>query len=58
MKASELIEKLQTQIELHGDCELWVESYDHDFDDDNSYPITEVTLGIRSEGLKKVFYIN
>lgn len=60
MKASELIRKLQEQIELHGDCELWVESYDYDFDRNNSYPINDVTSGrryIRPRELENVFYI-
>lgn len=42
MKASELIKKLQEQIELHGDCEVWVESYDYDFDNDNSFAVNGI----------------
>ena len=45
---------------IHGDCELWVESYDYDFDRNNSYPINEVISGrryIRPRELENVFYI-
>jgi hypothetical protein len=28
MKASELMKKLQEQIELHGDCEVYISHYD------------------------------
>lgn len=31
MKASELIKKLQEQIELHGDCELWLKCLVEDY---------------------------
>jgi hypothetical protein len=42
MKASEMIRKLQEQIELHGDCEVCVESYDYDFDYDSTYDVHRV----------------
>lgn len=45
MKASELIRKLQEQIELHGDYEVYFKSYDWDFDYGNSYPVNEVRDG-------------
>ena len=41
MKASELIRKLQKQIELHGDYEVYVESCNCDF----SYSVSGVHDG-------------
>ena len=61
MKASELIQKLQEQIELHGDYEVYVESYDWDFDYDDSYPVSEVSDGYvheKSGVVKYVTYIS
>lgn len=61
MKASELIRKLQEQIELHGDYEVYVESYDWDFDYDNSYPVSNIHDGYiheRSGVVKYITYIN
>ena len=61
MKASALIRKLQEQIELHGDYEVYIESYDQDFDYDNSYPVSNVRDGYiheRSGIVKYVTYIN
>ena len=61
MKASELIRKLQEQIELHGDYEVYVESYDWNFDHDNSYPVSNVHEGYiheKSGVVKYVTYIN
>lgn len=61
MKASEFIQKLQEQIELHGDCEVYVESYDWDFDYDNSYPVSDVFDGYvheKSGVVKYVTYIS
>lgn len=42
MRASELIKKLQEQIELHGDYEVWVDSYNYDFDYDDSHGVYEI----------------
>lgn len=61
MKASELIRKLHEQIELHGDYEVYIESYDQDFDYDNSYPVSNIHDGYiheRSDVVKYVTYIN
>lgn len=61
MKASELIRKLQEQIELHGDYEVYVESYNWDFDCDDSYPVSEVSDGYvheKSGAVKYVTYIS
>ena len=61
MKASELIRKLQEQIELHGDCEVYFESYNLDFDDGYSYPVSEVSDGYvheKSGVVKYVTYIS
>jgi hypothetical protein len=44
MKASELIQKLQEQIELHGDCKVWIGHYDMEFDCDDSYPASQVAF--------------
>lgn len=44
MKASELVKKLQEMIELYGDCEVWVEDYDFDFDHDSSFAINEINF--------------
>lgn len=56
MKASELIQKLREQIELHGDYEVYVESYNCDF----SYPVNDVHDGYiheKSGAVKYVTYI-
>ena len=56
MKTSELIQKLQEQIELHGDYEVYVESYNCDF----SYPVNDVHDGYiheKSGAVKYVTYI-
>ena len=61
MKASELIRKLQEQIELHGDYEVYVESYNWDFDCDDSYPVNDVCDGYiheKSGVVKYVTYIS
>lgn len=61
MKASELIRRLQEQIELHGDYEVYIESYDWDFDHDNSYLVSNVRDGYIHENsgmAKYVTYIN
>ena len=61
MKASEFIRKLQEQIELHGDYEVYVESYNWDFDYDDSYPVVEVRDGYIDENsgvVKHVTYIS
>ena len=61
MKASELIRKLQEQIELHGDYEVYFESYNLDFDYGYSYPVVEVRDGYIDENfsmLKHVTYIS
>lgn len=42
MKASEMIRKLQEQIELHGDCEVCVELYDYEFDYDSTFDVHRV----------------
>ena len=56
MKASELIQKLHEQIELHGDYEVYVESYNCDF----SYHANDVHDGYiheKSGAVKYVTYI-
>ena len=61
MKASELIRKLQEQIELHGDYEVYYVSYDWDFDYGYSYPVVEVCDGYIDENsgvVKHVTYIS
>lgn len=61
MKASELIRKLQEQIEFHGDYEVYYVSYDWDFDYGYSYPVVEVRDGYIDEnfsGVKHVTYIS
>ena len=57
MKASELIRKLQEQIKLHGDYEVYFESYDWDFDYGNSYPVSEVRDGYIHEKSGMVKYV-
>lgn len=60
MKASELVKELQVMIELHGDCEVCVESYDYDFDYDSSYSVNSISFGYRynaPQELKNTFYI-
>ena len=61
MKVSELIRKLQEQIELHGDYEVYVESYNWDFDCDGSYPVSDFCDGYiheKSGVVKYVTYIS
>lgn len=61
MKASELIRKLQEQIELHEDYEVYYVSYDWDFDYGYSYPVVEVRDGYIDENsgvVKHVTYIS
>lgn len=61
MKASELIRKLQKQIELHGDYEVYFKSYNLDFDYGYNYPVSEVSDGYIDENsgvVKHVTYIS
>lgn len=44
MRASELIQKLQEQIELHGDCKVWIGEWDYEYDCDASRPAHEVVF--------------
>lgn len=53
MKASELIRKLQEQIELHGDYEVYIESCNYG----NSYPVNEVRDGYIHEKSGMVKYV-
>ena len=61
MKASELIRKQQEQSDLQGDCEVYFESYNLDFDYGYSYPVSEVSDGYvheKSGVVKYVTYIS
>lgn len=42
MKASELIKKLQEQIESHGDCEVWIDDYNEEYQRDESDTVFSV----------------
>lgn len=44
MKASKLIQKLQEQIELHGDCYVWMEGSNYDDCYDDCTPVLGVAF--------------
>ena len=42
MKATQLIQKLQEQIKLHGDCEVWIDNYNVEYQQDESDTVSSV----------------